>query len=355
LSVNHDSSATPVSGSVRLRRLLIISGFGLLALLITLVTLYLIFQGGARREGVGLAGATVKPFTTFEGNTVYPFGLAKDATGTLHVSSFGEGRIYKIGADGSAIRWIEPNTGLTAPAALTLAPDNTLYVIDFSSSDPNKGIGTIRQISADGKITTPAATQGITGLSFLSGLTVAPNGDLYVSITARGEVWKFAPGKAGEVWATLPRISIITPAANSNTPQVAQPTAIIFDGMNLLYVADSDSGRIYRYPVKADGTADQPAEVITLVDKTVAGFALDGQGRLLFTQWAKEDGWLNRIERTGGMTQLARNFRAPAGVAIVNNGVYVVNSDLPGLLRQGFVSIFSGAKPPFTLDSVTLP
>ncbi len=346
---------TNIPGNVRLKRFLIIGGVGLLALFITLLTLYLIFQGGSRRVGTGSAGVTVKPFTTFEGDKVFPFGLAKDATGTLYVSSFGEGRIYKIGADGKPIRWVEPNGGLTAPAALTFSPDNTLYVIDFSNSDPNKGIGTIRQISLDGKVTQPATTQNVSGLSFVSGLTFDARGDLFVSVTARGEIWKFAPGKPGEVWLTLARRGNVTPAANNSAPQIAQPTALLYDNAkNALYVADSDAGVIYRISVKADGSADQPVELVTLVDKTIAGLGLDEQGRLLFAQWGKEDGWLKRIETAGTTTDLAHNLRAPAGIIAANGTIYVVNSDLPGLLRQGFVSIFSGAKPPFTVDSVVL-
>jgi sugar lactone lactonase YvrE len=351
------STKPEISGGVRFKRFLIIGGFGLLALLITLVTLYLVFQGGARREGVGLlAGSTVKPFTTFEGDTVFPFGIAQDAAGALYVSSFGEGRIYKIGTDGKATRWIDANGGLTAPAALAVAPDRSLYVVDFSNSDPNKGIGVIKHIDTDGKISQPATLQGLSGLSFLSGISVDPAGDLFVALTARGEVWRFPPGKAGAVWAVVPHRSAATQTANNATSTLAQPTALLFDTVkNAVYVADSDSGLIYRYAVNADGSAGPPTEVITLVDKIVAGFALDAKGQVLFTQWGKEDGWLNRLDAQGGLTQLAHNFRAPAGVASAADGtIYVVNSDLPGLLRQGVISIFGGAKPPFTIDRVTL-
>lgn len=351
---NASATAADQTPALRLRRFLIIAAFGLFALLITLATLYLVFQGGSRREAnSSLPDVAVKPFTSFEGDAIFPVGLALDSAGVIHAASFGTGRLYKLGMDGKSTPWLN-NAALTAPTALAFAPDKSLYVVDFSNSDPNKGVGSIKRVTPDGEVSTYAAAQALTGLSFLSGLTFDSKGDLFVAATAHGEIWRFPASGAGAVWITLPRqiVGTAVPGVTAGSAY-ALPTALLYDTVgNALYVADIDSGRIYRIAVKADGSPDTPQTVAQVADKTIAGLTFDGQRNLIFSQWLKEDGLLNRIEPNGKITQLAQNFRAPVGLASSGDTVYVANSDLPGLLRQGVFSIFSGAKPPFTVDSV---
>jgi sugar lactone lactonase YvrE len=348
------------SAAVQVRRFLFISVIGLAVVAIILATLYLVFQGGARREGTAaLTGVKVRPFIQFSAGDVYPTGLARDKAGVVYVSGFGNGALYKVGPDGTPTTWLDRSSGLTAPAAMAFGPDGGLYVLDFSSSDPNRGIGSIKLVTPAGKVTTFGPGQGISGLSFFSQLAFDSRGDLFVTVTAHGEIWRIAPNGLARVWLTLAKAAPAptqSSASSSTRSATSQPTGLVVDSTrNLLYVSDSDGGIIYRIAINAEGGAGTPERIALVDDQVVPALTLDPQGQLLFTQWAKEDGWVNRLGPDGKIVMLVRNLRAPTGLLADARVIQVANSDLPGLLRQGFISIFSGPKLPFTVDEITLP
>jgi len=338
------SPSTSLEPRLRLRRFVIIVGVALATLAITLLTIYLIVTnwGGPRREPIASQpNLTVRSFVKWPDaeTAIYPVGIARDAAGVLYVSSFGKGAIYKISADGKPTQWVGSTNGITAPAAIAFAPDGALYVVDFSNPDPAKGIGSLKRIAPDGSVTGVAATQSANNsLSFLSQLVFDGRGDLFISYANRGEVWRYPPGGAGAVWLIVP----------SGDGKQAQPTGLAYDAAaNALYIGDDESGSLYRVPLKADGSADIPLRVYSEAGRTLPALALDEQGRILSAQWTKDNGYVRRLESDGKFTTLAENLRAPLSMIAQNGLIYVVNSDLPGLLRTS-----GGAKPPFTIDAI---
>jgi sugar lactone lactonase YvrE len=357
-----EAEKPPVTRSATAKRFLVIIGVLIGALLITGFTGYLILNAinGTRHEAAAVAtGVTVAAYATVPGDAAYPIGIARAPDGTVYLTTFGTGAIYKAALDGSGTLtpWVQvkPNTsgninGITAPAGLTVAPDGTVYVIDFNSSKPGTAVGTLKQISPDGKVT--AFANGSSnpqingGLSFLSHLAFDGQGNLYVTFTATGEVWRYLPSGQGAVWLKLVTLG----SSSSGSSTAAQPTGIVYDKVqNAMIVADAISGTVYRAAINTDGSAAQPLVLYRQAGLAVQSVSYDDNGHLLLTAWLHDNGQLARLESDGTYTLLAQSFREPSDALAVGHKVYVVNSDLLGLTPLLHPNL------PFTVDVVTLP
>ncbi len=333
--------ATAPSGNLTLKRALVIGGVAIAAILITLITILLILNslGGTRHEGVGAApGVSVQTFITVPAENAFPTGMVRSADGTFYITAFGTGIIFKAAPDGTLTPWLDRAAGVTAPASLQIAPDGSIYLIDFTSAKPGSAVGAIKRITPDGKVNVYANTQDNLGLSFLSHLAFDGQGNLYVTYTARQEVWRFPVSGEGAAWLKL--------SAAGNTR--AQPTGIVYDAANnAMIVADVTTGTIYRAKIRADGSADQPLVLYRQAGLTFQGLTYDANGQLLVAAWAQDNGQVARIDAEGKFTLLAQGFRAPTDIVAANGKIYVVNSDLPGLVPV------LRAKPPFTIDVIS--
>lgn len=348
-----------VSRGVSAKRLLIIVAVLVGALLITAFTGYLILNAinGTRHEATATAsGVTVAPLVTVPGDSAYPIGLARGSDGTLYLSTFGSGVIYKLavtGSTGTLTPWVQtmPNTsgnidGITAPAALAIAPDGRVIVIDFNSSKPGTAVGVLKQITPDGQVRPfgggASNAQTSSSLSFLSHLAFDNVGNLYVTFTATSEVWRFTPAGVGAPW-----LKLSTP---TNQSTAAQPTGVTFDAADKsMIVADAASGTIYRVAITSDGQAGPPLVLYRQAGLAVQSVTYDAGGHLLLTAWLHDDGQFARLEANGTYTLLAQSFREPSDALLVGTQAYIVNSDLLGLTP------LLHPNPPFTVDVVTLP
>lgn len=142
-----------------------------------------------------------------EGHVV-PTAIAVDKDGTFLVGNLGTlpvtpGKqfIYKVTTDGKISTFA---TGLTTVLGLAVGKDGTLYALEMSGPSggpapyaPNSG--RVVSVGTDGKVT-PVTT----GLNFPTGMTLGPDGKLYVSNNGFG-----SPAGAGEV------ISIALPGSSS--------------------------------------------------------------------------------------------------------------------------------------------
>ncbi len=201
-------------------------------------------------------------------------------------------------------------------------------------------MGSIKRIKPDGTVGAFADASVASGLSFLSHLTLDDGGNLYVTLTATGEVWRFAHDGGGSVWLRLNPINKVA----------AQPTGIAFDRVShALVIADAATGTLYQVALNADGSAGTPNARYQNPSYVPQGVAIGSDGRVLVVDWLHDDGRLQRLEKDGTLTLLAQSFREPSDVLAADKTIYVVNSDL-----QGLVPLLK-AHPPFTVDVVTLP
>lgn len=332
-------SAPP--SNVAARRAAVIIGVLLAVALITTATLSLIANSlaGTRHEASASAtGVTVATFATLPGDKAYPAGIVRAADGTFYVSALGSGAIYKASADGKLTPLTLSGTGLTAPAAIALSPDGSLYVADFTSTDPQTSGGTIKRMTPAGSLSVYATTQK---QYFLSHMAFDAQSNLYITFPGVGEVWRYTTNGTGTLWLKLDPVG----------QTAGQPTGIVYDkAANAFVIGDAGTGTLYRVAVKADGSADRPVIVYEQGGLEIQAVTSDEKGRLLFSAWVHDNGQLARVDADGKhYVLLAQSFRAPLDVLAADGKIYVVNSDLQGLFPR------LSAHPPFTIDVVNVP
>ncbi len=339
-----DGAKPPATRDVTLKRVVIIGGVLAVAVILVVITALLILNAlnGTRHDSAAVApGVSVTTFATLPGDSVYPIGIARAPDGTLYVSAFGLDIVYKVAATSELTPWLQSANGLIAPGALTVAPNGILYVIDFTTARPGTSVGAIKTITPDGKVSVYDNSLPVTqGLSYLSHLAFDAQGNLYVTLTASGEIWRYPANGSGTGTSWLKLASV-----GSN---VAQPTGIAYDkARNALIIADAATGTIYRATITSNGGPDQPLVMYRNADLSVQGLVFDDAGHLLVAAWQHDNGQLARLESDGTYTLLAQGFRDPSDVLATGGKIYVVNSDLSGLVP------LMHAKPPFTVDVVS--
>ncbi len=297
------------------------------------------------------AGVTVAPFVTLSGENLFPMGLAAAPDGTFYLTLFGTGAVMKVDAKGVATPWPVPNGAVTAGGAITVGPDNALYVIDFSSTNPRQSTGILRRITMDSsgaKVTTFGVSPNGKMLSLFAQLAFDSAGSLFVTNPSSSEVWKFSSSGSGAVWWTAPSVG------NDRS----QPTALAYDPFHdALIVGDAGTGSVYRMSLAPNASGNGPLLLYRQTGLEVQGVAVDDQGRVLIVVWAHDNGQLMRLETNGSLTMLADGFRAPTAVVYRNSKAYIVSSDMLGLVPPLFFGLLPSplrARPPFTVDVVDL-
>lgn len=323
------------------RRILYFVVFGLVIAAIVGLTVLLIYgdivgrlSSEVRRVAKAVApGVTVSTFASLNNDRVFPIGIAPAPDGTFYLSLFGTGAIQKIQPDGTILNWNQ----VTAGGALATAPDGGLYVIDYSAADA-RASGHLIRIAPDG---TKSAVGGsaLPQLPLFAQLAVDPAGNVYVSHDARAEIWRVTPEGVAAVWWAVPPVG----------QTKALPAGVAYDALHrALLVADAGTGTIYRVELAASGTPNS-TPLYRQNGLDVRTLTVDEKGRVLIAYWKGDGGVLARLEEDGSLTTLAQDFRHPLGLLYRAGAVYVVNSDLPGLIQQ------IRTHPPFTVDRVTLP
>jgi hypothetical protein len=164
------------------------------------------------------------------------YDMASDAAGNLYVSSYNDGKVYRVQPDGSVQLWL---SGLTNPTAILFAQDGTPYVASF---------GGLYRREPDGSKTLITARSG-------SGLAFGSNGNLYMA----------------SYWDN--KISQITPAGVVSDYVVggalANPWSIVATPAGDLVVGNYNGFNIVRYhpdksyDVVVGWTSGNPARLVS--------------------------------------------------------------------------------------------
>jgi sugar lactone lactonase YvrE len=185
---------------------------------------------------------------TINDTDVTPENLTSSQDGTVYFGSMAKGTIYRAAPGASqAEPWIlAANTGLTRVLGV-LADDqsNTLWVCQ-NATGGRGGAPAVGQTALRSFDLKSGAAKGTYPFPPDSGvcndIAVSADGTAYVSESFRGRVHRLRPGATElEEWVSDQAFSVI------------DGLAFLADGS--LYVNDFASGRLFRSPVNADGSA----------------------------------------------------------------------------------------------------
>ncbi|MBE2194540.1 MAG: hypothetical protein IAE83_10230 [Anaerolinea sp.] len=329
--VGEGSSGSPTA----LRRLLYFLIFGLVIVGITGGTVLLLLADitnrlrTPRHEPVTtVESLQISTFARFDEAKVFPVGITALPDGTRLLSLLGNGQIVRLNPDGSSSLW----SLLTAPGAIAADADGSVYVVDYSAPD-FRALGKLKRITPEGKVTYYGDALNAGGLSLLAQIALDGAGNVYVSDPDRALIWRVLPGGVAAPWWAIPTVGTVK----------AVPIGLAYRAQhNQLLAADSGTGTIYQIDLNVEQPTGEPLYRKAGID--VRTLTIDAQGQIYVSLWQHENGQVARLEADGTLTVLAEKFRAPLGMVAVEGKVYVVNSDLPGLIAQ------INAEPPFTVD-----
>jgi sugar lactone lactonase YvrE len=270
----------------------------------------------------------VERFATLPAGTANPEGVAVHRNGDVYVSTFavtaasGPGKIVVFDSGGRLKRVLEVEGSSQLLLGIAFHPrSNDLLVIDF-------GAGRVLKVNANnGKstlFTEVGAGSGLNALAFDHA------GNVYVSDSAQGIVWRTGPnGGAASAWVNdaLLRTSGTPPFGANGMDFNRQESA--------LFVANTGDDRIIRIPV--NGGAPGAAEVFVNSVNGADGLIVDEHDNLWIC--ANQADEIVVVDKTGRAVAKLGDFNGlsrgqplgllfPASLARAGDWVYVTNLSL---------------------------
>jgi streptogramin lyase len=201
-------------------------------------------------------GALAQPATvTLPDPNVFPENVTALADGTMVVGGMLQPYIYRARpGQTTAERWIDlSGVSSTSWGMVPDARSNTLWVCTVAFPLPATRTPPIneRHSSLRGFDLTNGMPKGVYPLlgatNACNDITVAADGTLYLSDLANGQIQRLRPGASRlEVWL--------------KTPELANVDGIAFVGP-ILFANNVQTGKLYRIPINADGSAGAPVEI----------------------------------------------------------------------------------------------
>jgi streptogramin lyase len=265
-----------------------------------------------------VAGAQSRTQVTLSDSGVSPENLTSSKDGTVYFGSMTKGTIYRA-APGAAQAepWILASaTGLTRVLGV-LADDksNTLWVCQNATGGqggaPTAGQTALR--SFDLKTGAAKGTYPFPPNSRIcNDIAVSADGTAYVSESYGGKVHRLKPGATAlEVWATDSAITVI------------DGLAFLADGS--LYVNNIGTSKLYRIPVKADGSAGAVVPIETSAPlQRPDGLRTAGPRTLL---QAEQGGRVTELTITGDRAEVRvvqDSLPRASGVTLVGDSLFAL-------------------------------
>ncbi len=215
----------------------------------------------------------VTRFATLPPGTAHPEGLTLDAAGNVYVADFdvgrasGPGQVVVFDPAGRLLRVLDVAGSSNLLLGLAFHPvggTSELLVIDFGARnvlrvDPLSGAASV--------FTTIPGAAGPNALAFDA------DGNVYVSDSFQGAIWKTGPGGGAPVlWAQSPLL------ATDGVPPFGA-NGIAFDAAGTaMFVANTGNDTVVKIPV-AGGAAGTPAVLVNSINGA-DGLAVDPDGNV---------------------------------------------------------------------------
>ena len=269
---------------------------------------------------------TVQP--VFEFDTGAAEGLAMSPNGDVFVGNINTGEIW-FAPHGDFTRatlladLVVNEHSFTFVLGMDVTSDGTLFVAVNSFVEP--GLHGLWRVEPDGTATLAASFAPYPSL--LNDVAIDPRGNVYVSDSLRGEIWRLTRAGQLETWSD-------SPLWKSGDGDLFHPIFGIPFGVNgltyhhgALYGATYLDGRIVRVPIAHDGTAGEPQTIVDDAGLVGAdGIEVDVSGDIYVT--VNDADSLVRIDANEMRIEpLISGLSAPASIAVSKNRktIYIAN------------------------------
>lgn len=201
----------------------------------------------------------------------HPEGIAVDQEGNVYASLARLGQVRKIAPDGTESIYAD----FGGPKALGLAVDakGSLYVCMYAPGTETHGV---HRIETDG---TSRRLPGSEEIVHANGLALDRQGNLYVSDSEAGTLWRVPVRGSAELW--LEHALLEGTGETPGYPPIGANGVACWQ--DLLYVANLEQGIVLRIPVLEGGQAGEP-EVVAERLYGMDGIAVDLYGRVYAAQ-----------------------------------------------------------------------
>jgi sugar lactone lactonase YvrE len=290
--------------------------------------------------GVARASAPIETVVAFNpGAGQFPEGVAVDVTGNAYVSLISPvAQIRKIDRAGGQSVVAQFGAAGFGPLGLAVNSAGGLYVALASFDPATRGVYSVAPNGATTRL------PGTGGILFPNGLALDPRGDLYVTDSIAGAVWKIPRGGSASVWFQSPLL------AGDGSVGLGFPLGAngIAFGRNEVVVSNTEGAKLVRLAILPDGSAG----AASVVAQGPALFGADGVALDVFGDAfvaVNSQNTLLRVEPDGSITTLATaadGLDNPASLAFATSHVerktlYITNfavfsaAPKPALLRTG--------------------
>lgn len=237
--------------------------------------------------------APAKTIANFPPNTFLE-NIAVDPDGNLFITSYEEGKIYRVTTTGEITEIANVNGNA---AGIIVDPQGNLLVAGAT----HEKVATVSRIDRNGNVesllTIPAAI-------FLNGMTPLTNDRFLIADSYKGAIWEIdAAQKTVRLWLQHDRLA----RSHPNHPFPAVNGLKIYN--NTLYASNTQRQHLIRIPIHQDHTPGRPELFLTNIN--LDDFAFDDQGNLYGTTHVYNS--VVSITPAGQITTIATAAQGMAG------------------------------------------